>query len=841
MKDYRKIIALILIAILIFSNFGGNLTFANDVNDQGISVTQEVYSEQGNSADEEPIVTIPPIAEANPSLSVSIKTEEDRYMQGQTVNYTATVINDGDTDLYDVKVTDSLSGTNVTIKVLLVGAEEEFIGWYLIDPVFDGDKIEIKVDAEGEYDDTSESVTDSVYGRSRRGGDKGSVSGMDTAEVTVEKLDIPLSFIEFIPNPSTGFVRSEDFEDLNLMTLDKTGSASDIENSSQETRNMSLMTQPIIEEPLMVQTISSEDTIAVDKTATDNGNGIYEINLNITGQPQDVPKDIILVIDSSGSMGDGNPSAMYYAKQAAESFAEQILNANSNNRVAIIDFWWDGHGKGNLKQDTAIRTRWWVGSWWSGHYEYGFTNDQDIVEEAIDDLTAGGGTNTEAGFVRARNLMEESGREDVYKAIVFLTDGLPTISIGNYYGPEVPEEHNVHTIAAYEAGQDAWEIADVFTIGLLNQVPQNSLNLARDTLQRAQNAGYYETMSSVDLSAIYDQINEQMNYSAKNAIVTDVIDSRFSLVTDSIVTSPEAPATYDESTRTITWIPGTIGTNAQLTYRVMAKCGVAGGTNIPTNEWARLDYTDVNGNQASKDFPVPTVNVQPPLSVDAGTDREIVIEDVIGIGDHLVVSYGYPDYSYKWTNENDPSWSSNERNPQVSPTEDTRYTVTVTDSHGCTATDSLLVTVKKGSLIISKVVENENTTKEFIVRIEGPDGKKWNIFIHDGETKRIEGLWLGTYRISETVPMDYELVGISSETVNITRNHLTEEVTVTNRRSNNGWFRDDDEKVNRLTVMSFSSASTSQDGEESEAGLIQNILEAVLPNKQEDGSGDDIE
>lgn len=47
--------------------------------------------------------------------------------------------------------------------------------------------------------------------------------------------------------------------------------------------------------------------------------------------------DVILVIDRSGSMGEGSPTSLWYAKQAAKSFAAQIL-ADPDNRVGVVSY-----------------------------------------------------------------------------------------------------------------------------------------------------------------------------------------------------------------------------------------------------------------------------------------------------------------------------------------------------------------------------------------------------------------------------------------------------------------------------------------------------------------------
>ncbi|MDD3839160.1 MAG: VWA domain-containing protein [Clostridia bacterium] len=680
----------------------------------------------------------------NPSFKINIVAKQDLYRAGDTAKYSIKIINDGNVDLEDVVIKDTLIGMEKKIETLTVEAEHKFEIAYSIPSIYRGKSISNRVLASGRY-----------LGRR--------VDGKDEVITKV----CPNWFIE------------EDESTINSKGPIATDST---EANSVKTKSVQL------------DSVQYPDTIQVDKEAhAIPGCRTYEVNLNITGTPPPKPIDVILVLDRSGSMNSGSPSAMYYAKQAARSFVQKVLE-NPNNRVAVVSYayegkwaWWPPGFVGDLGKDTTINC--------------GFENNINDVENAIDNIVPDGGTNTEAGFVRARNLMTADGRSDANKVIVMLTDGVPTSSIGNYYGPNEPAQHNDHTEAAYKAGQSCFDIARVFTVGLLNEVPQVSLAVARDTLRRAQNAGYYETFSAADLSDIYDDISEQLGHSAKDAVVTDVISEHFDLVQDSFQTDPQSAVEYDESTRTITWAPGTIINEANLTYSIKAKRTFPGGEDVPTNDWARLNYTDVNDNQGqTKDFPIPKVDVQSPLNVDAGPDREIIWGDTIGIGDNLQVTWGYPPYNYKWTCDTDPEWESTGQNPSVNPDKDTTYTITVTDQYGCTKQDTVLVKVKKGSLTITKTVQNENTDRKFSIWIYGPQDRKWAVLLQNGETATINNLKPGSYTIKEVVPMNFQKLGEDQDIVVITRENLDVSMTITNKKVNDKWFYDEDEVINRFNV-----------------------------------------
>jgi len=535
------------------------------------------------------------------------------------------------------------------------------------------------------------------------------------------------------------------------------------------------------------------DTIAVNKSAqATEGCRAYQVTLEISGTPPEVPVDVILVIDRSGSMADGSPPAMYYAQKAAKEFAAQVLQ-KSGNRVAVVSFaytgvwkWWPPGYVGDLDADTSI--------------DIGFSSDLTAVTNAIDGLVADGGTNTEAGFIRAKNLMTASGRKAANKAIVFLTDGLPTVSIGRAYGPTEPTNHNNHTIAAYNAGISCHDQAHLFTVNLLTAVPDKCLWVARDTMQKAQNAGYYETFAAADLSDIYSDVSQQLNYSATDAVVIDKIPANFELVPGSFQSSPSAPVVYDEATKVITWTAGTVGTSASMRYKIRARAGFEGGDQVPTNDYATLTYTDINENpNKTKAFPIPKVDVPAPLTVDAGDDRGLPLGSSTQLGGSPTASGGTEPYTYFWESNTDSTWSSIEANPTVSPAEETEYTVTVTDAQGCIKFDTVKVTILKGSITVKKIMQKGSSTRKFPIYVEG-GGRTWSMLLADGESATITGLIPGTYTIRETVPMYYRLVSINPSTVTIAPDSLTGEVVVTNRKVKDNWFEDDDEVINTFKV-----------------------------------------
>lgn len=123
--------------------------------------------------------------------------------------------------------------------------------------------------------------------------------------------------------------------------------------------------------------------------------------------------DIVLVIDTSGSMNDDGRMAR--ARESAVNFVEKVLGDEGNNRtrVAIINF----------DYDAKIRTN--------------FTKNETELVNSINSLSAYGATHTQAGIHKARLMLENSSAKNKY--MIVLSDGKPTYS----YAIKNPDDYLV--------------------------------------------------------------------------------------------------------------------------------------------------------------------------------------------------------------------------------------------------------------------------------------------------------------------------------------------------------------------------------------------------------------
>ena len=124
-----------------------------------------------------------------------------------------------------------------------------------------------------------------------------------------------------------------------------------------------------------------------------------EVTLRLEGKNKPTTNDIVLVIDTSGSMNDNN--RMRAAKNAANTFIDKLLPSETT-RIGIVSFASYGYVKNTL------------------------TNDIVSLKPSVNGLRANGGTFTQGGMHLAKQMLEDSPAD--HKDIILLSDGEPTYS-----------------------------------------------------------------------------------------------------------------------------------------------------------------------------------------------------------------------------------------------------------------------------------------------------------------------------------------------------------------------------------------------------------------------------
>lgn len=370
-----------------------------------------------------------------------------------------------------------------------------------------------------------------------------------------------------------------------------------------------------------------------EATPTDNY-AEWEIELSVEAKDIDSMKstDIVLLLDRSGSMR-GN--RLTKAKEGAIQFVNELLTEGPQTRIALVSF------SNQAQTNSSFRG----------------SNDRQRLINAINNISASGGTNIQAGLRVANNLVALTSAEE--KIIVLLSDGEPTYSYrennatahswsygsynfrltnftnnqigsGDSYNLSSPicipfvgcfggDQYTVNGYTVRTNGpatiSEAWQIMNInlinmYSIGLDVGGNTNAINVLRNS----QNKGYFQAGVD-DLSGIFDEIAGEIKYAATNAVVTDPLGDMFKLVKgkyngNDYEASTGTTVTWDESTKTFTWNIGDIreGEKPTLKYTVTIDWehpDLKGHIDYPMNKETPLHYRDSNGNDATKYFKIP--------------------------------------------------------------------------------------------------------------------------------------------------------------------------------------------------------------------------------------------
>ena len=326
----------------------------------------------------------------------------------------------------------------------------------------------------------------------------------------------------------------------------------------------------------------------------------WDVTLRIEGMDTEKSSDIVLVIDRSGSMvGD----RLAGAKTAAKAFVE-ALKAVPNTRIAVVSY------ASEYGSASTVTTH-------TGLLDVTNASNRTTLNNAINSLSAEGGTNTQAGLRAGAAVLATSTADQ--KNLVLLSDGLPTQSyvIKNVstkletYGQTEQTEDGINTTYQNVAKRTkktmvASDYDYNTTIGIgtapysligtsgsnfyshsNSAIAQAAMfkNLGADrtiwtialetdangdaTLASIASPGKDNTASTADLNDIFSRIAGSINAAAKNIKVTDPMGPGF--VPSNIVVS------QGTTSGTITWTvgdlykpisPGSKIKYAQMTYRV---------------------------------------------------------------------------------------------------------------------------------------------------------------------------------------------------------------------------------------------------------------------------------
>jgi len=428
------------------------------------------------------------------------------------------------------------------------------------------------------------------------------------------------------------------------------------------------------------QTITPTKTVTVAPGVC----GALDVELKIQGSnPVARPLEVVLVIDVSGSMGDGNnPKPLAYAQDAAIDFINKMFTAANNptgkNKVGIVTY-----------STTATIRRYLTNS----------SGQADLIS-VINGLSANGSTNIQDGLVKAREVLDPTRATydcATARSVVLLTDGVPNVTgtggnscSGSCLPAIQTAANNIKTVTVSGTTYNN----QIFSVGLFGAISGSDQTNAENVLNTVQSGGSFFTETGADLTGIYTQIFTQLSWVAKAITGTpfekETIGANFTIGSVS-VTKGTTTITGQE----IAWNIDFLNVETiTLKYRLTPKPNTCGSQQVSTSKLFFQNAVCANSSQdivsPMTDVPCPIITVASQTNVKCfgGNDGAITINNPTG---------GQGPYTFKWTkNGSDFATTQNISNLSAGT-----YKVSATDNNNCaTGILTIEITQPAGALAI---------------------------------------------------------------------------------------------------------------------------------------------
>lgn len=265
------------------------------------------------------------------------------------------------------------------------------------------------------------------------------------------------------------------------------------------------------------------------------------VNVFAANQKNNIPLDIVLVLDVSGSMEDPITSTdttkrITILKDSINQFIEEFAKNNSKqsdekyqSRISIIKFAGDKSDK--VGNDTYTENR----------YRYNYTqimndfftatNDNKAkLEDVVNSISPAGATRSDFAMELALKQINQSkndeSRKDAKRIVFFVTDGQPT-TLNNFdddvanraitASEEIKKDAEVYTFGMFSltdpsitghVGSGSWSDAEKFNV-YMHGVSSNYSDAQsyKNLGTRAENSAYYMgAKSSKEATAIFDSV-----------------------------------------------------------------------------------------------------------------------------------------------------------------------------------------------------------------------------------------------------------------------------------------------------------------------------------------------
>lgn len=398
--------------------------------------------------------------------------------------------------------------------------------------------------------------------------------------------------------------------------------------------------------------------IVVENKVTESSTNPREFtityDITVTGETNKKPIDVVLCLDRSGSMlfrDENNILIVDSVKAAADNFVTKFFADYPNGSLAIVSFDSNANAHDNWKYYDNARD---AKNEIEFSYSYKPSKGNDPCPYVWSHWKRQSATNIGEAFAYSKRTVEKKKNSNNDNLIILFTDGVAnTYSKGNgvkQFTGDYPTTHNASTEYAYDMGIEAQQVADVITVGyfgaLRNSEKYETLEIARDTLQRSQNRGFYEAEATDDIYGVFEQVFEDLSCIGKNAKVTEVVEKEFEVIKGSIQPAPASFTKNANGETVIVWDLGDLNIgNYQVQYSVNVKEDAypTGQNDVFVNNSIGLEYVDLEGNRQSMELTKTQVDI-PPLDDFPKVNLTITHPDIEQggylVGDIITVEHG---------------------------------------------------------------------------------------------------------------------------------------------------------------------------------------------------------
>jgi uncharacterized protein YegL len=295
-----------------------------------------------------------------------------------------------------------------------------------------------------------------------------------------------------------------------------------------------------------------------------------EVTLTIAGEPNiaQIPTDIILILDRSGSMGINN--RLQELKSSSNLFVDMIEEATTGT----LDGYIGGGSRMGIVSFADEAT-----------VEQQLTDNATVVKSAIDNIVLDGGTYHAPGFIAAQTELASSNPASK-KIMIMFTDGAGS-----------------DTVAANIAASDAKaQGTEIFAIGIGGAEEAALI----DWVSEPKDDHVFTADTTEALDAIFAEIAQIITEPAgTNIEIVDRVNSNFTVSNINV-----DKGVAEISSNDITWRIDSLGATgpetATLTYLATHNPEGASGTML-INDF--VNFTDDQGNIVT--FPQPEIKVIP--------------------------------------------------------------------------------------------------------------------------------------------------------------------------------------------------------------------------------------